>query len=555
MAISFALTLLAVVPLQAGNPISPPAAPPENPVTAEKAVLGKILFWEEQLSSDDTMACGTCHAPSAGFTDLRFGVHPGLDGLVGTPDDNFTSPGIVRQDALEDFIPAPFFRLRRQLTPRRTPDVFSALYVSEAFWDGRGLDTFTDPVTGLVAIQTGGSLESQIAGPPTSNAEMAHETRTWTDIVAKIETVRPLALATDLPPDVASALAFYPDYPSLFAWAYGTPDISAQRIIFAIATYERTLVPDQAPWALWTAGNVNAMTPAQVTGWQQFDGIAECSTCHPPPVFTDGDYHNIGLRPIAQDNGRQGVTGLFADRGKFKTPGLLNAGLRERFWHNGQDTELFTIGPPNPGGPPPPIGGVAGVYMAGGGPNLDNRDPLLTPLNTVPGIEIDKVMDFVEHALTDPRVAAESYPFDKPTLYSERVLFDSNLYGTGTPGRPGLPPLRLLAHVPAHAGSDVFKIGLAGGPAGMLALVGASFQAGAGTPNQGIDLWIGRLVRPLATVQLLDDGNGVGYATLHAPIAANPNLIGRTLHVQAFMPDPLAPSGACATEAATFAIH
>ena len=28
--------------------------PPQNPLTEPKRVLGKILFWEEQLSSDDT---------------------------------------------------------------------------------------------------------------------------------------------------------------------------------------------------------------------------------------------------------------------------------------------------------------------------------------------------------------------------------------------------------------------------------------------------------------------------------------------------------------------
>ncbi|MFT6833860.1 MAG: cytochrome c peroxidase, partial [Planctomycetota bacterium] len=37
--------------------LTPPPAPPENPVTAEKAVLGKILFWDEQLSSDGSIAC------------------------------------------------------------------------------------------------------------------------------------------------------------------------------------------------------------------------------------------------------------------------------------------------------------------------------------------------------------------------------------------------------------------------------------------------------------------------------------------------------------------
>ena len=59
-----------------GPPLQPPPAPAQNPVTPEKAVLGKILFWEEQLSSDDTISCGTCHGVPAGFTDSRMGIHP-----------------------------------------------------------------------------------------------------------------------------------------------------------------------------------------------------------------------------------------------------------------------------------------------------------------------------------------------------------------------------------------------------------------------------------------------------------------------------------------------
>src|SRR5262245_21326303 len=79
----------------------------ENPYSAEKAILGKILFWEEQLSSDDTMACGTCHRSAAGGSDPRAAPssaggngansrHPGRDGILGTGDDPHGSAGVVR---------------------------------------------------------------------------------------------------------------------------------------------------------------------------------------------------------------------------------------------------------------------------------------------------------------------------------------------------------------------------------------------------------------------------------------------------------------------------
>ena len=53
------LALVAGRPLAAGLP--PVPVPAENPITEPKRVLGKILFWDEQLSSDGSVACGTCH--------------------------------------------------------------------------------------------------------------------------------------------------------------------------------------------------------------------------------------------------------------------------------------------------------------------------------------------------------------------------------------------------------------------------------------------------------------------------------------------------------------
>ncbi|HIA26756.1 MAG TPA: hypothetical protein EYN79_01320, partial [Planctomycetes bacterium] len=38
------------------NPLGPMPAPPQNPLTEEKALLGKFLFWEEQLSHDNSIS-------------------------------------------------------------------------------------------------------------------------------------------------------------------------------------------------------------------------------------------------------------------------------------------------------------------------------------------------------------------------------------------------------------------------------------------------------------------------------------------------------------------
>ena len=74
---------------QGGGGLQPPPDPPGNPTTAEKALLGKALFWDEQLSSTRTVACGTCHALPTGGSDPRTVIgdprstHPGADGVFG----------------------------------------------------------------------------------------------------------------------------------------------------------------------------------------------------------------------------------------------------------------------------------------------------------------------------------------------------------------------------------------------------------------------------------------------------------------------------------------
>ncbi len=51
--------------------LPPVPVPPENPITEAKRVLGKILFWDEQMSTDGTMACATCHIPGRGGAEPR----------------------------------------------------------------------------------------------------------------------------------------------------------------------------------------------------------------------------------------------------------------------------------------------------------------------------------------------------------------------------------------------------------------------------------------------------------------------------------------------------
>ena len=65
---------------------NPPTFPDENPPLLNQDVLGKFLFWEEQVSVDNTISCGTCHITEAGGSDPRVfdagSTAPGLDGIL-----------------------------------------------------------------------------------------------------------------------------------------------------------------------------------------------------------------------------------------------------------------------------------------------------------------------------------------------------------------------------------------------------------------------------------------------------------------------------------------
>lgn len=138
--------------------LPPQPVPPENPITPAKATLGKLLFWDEQMSSNNRVACGTCSTFAAGGGDLRRVVNPGNDGVLPSPDDIFGSPGVVRSDASNDYLPDAKFGLQTQVTRRAAPGMMLAAWFPDLFWDGRARSTFLDPDTGAVLIAQGGAL-------------------------------------------------------------------------------------------------------------------------------------------------------------------------------------------------------------------------------------------------------------------------------------------------------------------------------------------------------------------------------------------------------------
>ncbi|MDB5459460.1 MAG: hypothetical protein JWO72_1201 [Caulobacteraceae bacterium] len=440
LAVTAALSALAAGAASAALP--PVPVPAENPITEPKRVLGKILFWDEQMSSDNTVACGTCHRPGKGGGDPRSGLYPGKDGVFGTDDDTFGSPGVPHMDRRGMAAKNALFGMKPQVGDRTAPSYFGNIWAASLFWDGRAGPKVIDPVSGGTVIASGGALENQAMGPLQNAAEMAKEDRGWADVSVKLQHARPLALATRIPADMKQAVEAHPRYGDLFRAAFGDPQITAVRVAMAIATYERTLAPDQTPYDLGT--RPGAPIDPQVQQGLVWLESARCTVCHKPPLFTDNLFHNIGIRRPFEDQGRAKVTGVKAQGGEMKTPTLRNAALRTSFMHTGQYHTLDEV-----------LDEYARTKVDAE-PLPGTNEPYALPLDITVR---QQIKTFLTTGLVDPRVARETFPFDRPVLRSERAE------GLKAPTRPQgftarftAPGVVTLDWKPAPGASDYLLI-------------------------------------------------------------------------------------------------
>ncbi|MFT7620340.1 MAG: cytochrome c peroxidase [Planctomycetota bacterium] len=507
--------------------------PVENQFSSAKAILGKIIFWDEQFSSTNTTACGTCHIPSAGGSDPRSNLpgsnHPGPNGILGDFDDVIGSRGVINATVDGDMINDGTFFPDVSRTGRKTPTMIDSAFYTDLFWDGRASSEFVNPVSGVVEIASGGALESQAVGPPLSNVEMSHENRAWASIESKLSTVKPLRLATNLPADIVAALAVNPTYQGLFAAAYGDTAVTVKRIAFAIATYERTLVANQTPW------DVGTLTASQAAGLAVFNDVnkGRCGVCHSGPLFSDDQFHNIGLTDPNTDVGRMEVTGLPSDLGRMKTPSLRNVGLRNqgsgRLFHNGDvlGADLNQV--------------IA--FYALGGIFQQNIAPEMQPLSLTAQERI-QMEDFLNNGLTDARVANETGVFSRPTLRSESGIgLPFVIPGTGFADSNKSVP-NIIVSQPANLQHPFFTIGVSGAWGAMPAFLLAGSPNTLGEVLFGfvpLGVGSGPLAPFIAPVTLKGSFgvHGSGYGSVSTGISNNPFYAGLTFFTQWVVTDPV----------------
>lgn len=195
-------------------------------------------------------------------------------------------------------------------TPKKSMSLVNVLWERRMFWDGREV-----------------SLEAQALHPIRDPNEMD------------------LSL-----PEAVSRLSALPEYRRAFLAAFGTEEVSPDRIGKALAQFQRTLISADSKYDRYLQGRAS-LSPLEEEGMILFFTHPEpsinlrggnCGDCH-LPITTGGartgfrGFHNNGLDDEANlQPGLFRVTGNPADRGRFKAPNLRNIMVRAPYMHDGR---------------------------------------------------------------------------------------------------------------------------------------------------------------------------------------------------------------------------
>jgi cytochrome c peroxidase len=139
-----------------------------------------------------------------------------------------------------------------------------------------------------------------------------------------------------------SRLTSIPEYKPLFAAAFPSEGMNVKTLAKAIATYERTVVSERAPFDAWIEGDEKAISEDAKRGFAVFNGKAMCSACHEGWNFTNDGFQDIGLP--SKDIGRgEFVPGVVKMQHAFKTPGLREIARRSPYMHDGSLDTLEAV--------------------------------------------------------------------------------------------------------------------------------------------------------------------------------------------------------------------
>lgn len=281
--------------------------------------LGRLLYFDANLSMQRTQSCATCHAPETGFADAR---GTGVRAAASLGDDG-SSLGDRNAPTVSYARFSPRFH--------RNAD---GEYIGGQFLDGREPD-----------------LVGQAGGPPLNPIEMGMPDKA--SVVARIRE-NPLYVAA---------------FTKLFgATLWDDTEAAYRAMAESIAAFEKTdfFAPFDSRYDRYLRGEYE-MTLQEDLGMTLFfsQQFSNCNICHqlrPRAVmdretFSNYEYHNIGTPANTALRAINGVDKGHVDRGlldnpavddpaqagKFKVPTLRNVAITGPYMHNGVFSDLRTV--------------------------------------------------------------------------------------------------------------------------------------------------------------------------------------------------------------------
>lgn len=325
------LSLSSLPPL----PTDPSNAYADNPKAIE---FGKKLFFDKSFSANGKISCATCHIPDYSFTD-RFALARGM----GT-------------------------------NMRRTMPLIGVAYQSWFFWDGRKDSLWSQAIGPIESAPEHGITRSYCV-----HVIIDKYKSEYTEIFGNLPKITHKSCPPQASPGTGNPVA-------LKLWKAMKPaDRYAVNKVYsnigkAIEAYVRRIVPSPASFDLFAdavlrndqAAADKAMGRDAVEGLRLFIGKAKCISCHMGPLFTNGEFQDIGL-DNGKDKGRAAGIGKvlsdefnclgrysdakpdqcselrFIDKdkskyiGAFKTPTLRNVAERPPYMHAGEFKTLEDV--------------------------------------------------------------------------------------------------------------------------------------------------------------------------------------------------------------------
>ena len=307
-----------------------PDLPRDNPLIIERVELGEKLFFDRRIAVNDAQSCADCHAPEKAFSDGRRTAR-GAEGEFG---------------------------------PRNSMPLFNLAWKKEFFWDGRAK-----------------SLREQVLQPIENPIEM-HQS--LTNLVAKLGANK----------TAGGQRQAGSDYPGLFTAAFGSPEITAEKISLALENYLLTLTSFDSKFDRVLRGE-EKFTATEQRGFELFSTEydprrgqfgADCFHCHGGPLFQSQAFANNGSDGAFVDIGREKITGKASDRGKFSTPSLRNIALTAPYMHDGRFRTLAEVVQHYSSGIPrsPTLDPNLAKHPDGGVPlTADDQQALVSFMNTL----------------------------------------------------------------------------------------------------------------------------------------------------------------------------